>query len=107
MQTSIDRFILARLDAIGRKPAPAADRRTLLRRLTFGLTGLPPSYGEIKAFEQDTSPARSRPSLTACSHRPLTASTGDGTGWTSFAMPTRPAKRPTIPCRRRGVTETT
>ena len=56
MQTSIDRFILARLDAIGRKPAPPADRPALLRRLTFGLTGLPPTDEESTAFEQDTSP---------------------------------------------------
>jgi mono/diheme cytochrome c family protein len=55
-QRSIDRFILARLDAIGRKPAPPADRRTLLRRVTFDLTGLPPNYDDIKAFEQDRSP---------------------------------------------------
>jgi len=56
VQTSIDRFILARLERIGRKPAPPADRRTLLRRLTHDLTGLPPSYDELSAFQQDTSP---------------------------------------------------
>jgi mono/diheme cytochrome c family protein len=56
VQTSIDRFILARLEATGRKPAPPADRRTLLRRLAFDLTGLPPSYDEINAFEEDSSP---------------------------------------------------
>jgi hypothetical protein len=55
-QTSIDRFILARLDALGRKPAPPADRRTLRRRVTFDLTGLPPTWDDIKAFEKDTSP---------------------------------------------------
>jgi Protein of unknown function (DUF1553)/Protein of unknown function (DUF1549)/Planctomycete cytochrome C len=56
VQTSVDRFILARLDALGHKPAPPADRRNLLRRLTHDLTGLPPTYAELIAFEQDTSP---------------------------------------------------
>ena len=56
VQTSIDRFILARLDAIGRKPAPPADRRVLLRRVTYDLTGLPPTYDDLCAFERDTSP---------------------------------------------------
>ena len=55
-QSSIDRFILARIEAAGRKPAPPADRRTLLRRVTYDLTGLPPSPGEVVAFERDSSP---------------------------------------------------
>jgi hypothetical protein len=56
VQTSIDRFVLARLESLGRKPAPAADRRTLLRRMTFDLTGLPPTHDDIIAFERDRSP---------------------------------------------------
>jgi mono/diheme cytochrome c family protein len=52
----IDRFVLAKLEKEGLKPAGVADRRTLLRRLTFDLTGLPPSYDEVKAFENDKSP---------------------------------------------------
>jgi hypothetical protein len=51
----VDRFILARLEARGITPSPPADRRTLLRRLTFDLTGLPPTEAEIDAFERDTS----------------------------------------------------
>ena len=54
-QSPIDRFILARLEAAHIKPAPRADRRTLLRRATFDLTGLPPTPEEIDAFLQDTS----------------------------------------------------
>ncbi len=55
-RTSIDPFILAPLEAVGRKPALAADRRTLLRRVTYDLTGLPPTAEEVAAFEQDRSP---------------------------------------------------
>lgn len=50
----IDRFVLARLEKEGLKPAPVADRRTLLRRVTHDLTGLMPAYDEVKAFENDS-----------------------------------------------------
>jgi hypothetical protein len=56
VRTSVDRFILARLEQRGLSPAPSADRRTLLRRVTFDLTGLPPTSEEIDAFLADTSP---------------------------------------------------
>jgi hypothetical protein len=52
----IDRFILARLEAEGLRPAPAADRTTLVRRITFDLTGLPPTGPEIEAFLADDGP---------------------------------------------------
>jgi hypothetical protein len=55
-QTPIDRFILARLEAKGLKPSPRADKRTLLRRVTFDLIGLLPTPEEIAAFEADHSP---------------------------------------------------
>jgi hypothetical protein len=51
----IDRFILARLEARGLKPAPDADPAAFLRRLTFDLTGLPPTPEEIEAFLADPS----------------------------------------------------
>lgn len=52
----IDRFILARLESEGLKPAPEADRRTLIRRLSFDLTGLPPTPREVENFLIDQAP---------------------------------------------------
>ncbi len=52
----VDNFVLARLDQEGMKPAAPADRRTLIRRLTFDITGLPPTPGEISAFLSDERP---------------------------------------------------
>jgi hypothetical protein len=52
-RNEIDEFIAARLGTEGFVPAPEADRRTLLRRLTFDLTGLPPTPAEIADFEHD------------------------------------------------------
>jgi hypothetical protein len=52
----IDRFILARLETAGLSPAAPADKRTLLRRATFDLTGLPPTPDEIDTFLKDDSP---------------------------------------------------
>ncbi len=55
-KTDIDRFILARLEREGLAPVAAADKRTVIRRATLDLTGLPPTPEEIDAFEQDPSP---------------------------------------------------
>ena len=55
-RTAIDRFILSKLEAKGVLPAADADRRTLLRRVTYDLTGLPPTPEEIDAFLADSSP---------------------------------------------------
>jgi hypothetical protein len=56
VRTPVDAFILARLQEAGLQPAPEADRRTLIRRLTFDLTGLPPTPDQIRDFLADQAP---------------------------------------------------
>ena len=56
VKTPVDAFVLARLNKEGLRPSPAADRATLIRRVTFDLTGLPPTPAEIAAFVADRSP---------------------------------------------------
>ncbi|MDE0292711.1 MAG: DUF1549 domain-containing protein, partial [Bryobacterales bacterium] len=51
----IDRFILAKLRGKGIEPSPEADRRTLIRRLSYDLTGLPPAWEEVESFLADES----------------------------------------------------
>jgi hypothetical protein len=56
VRNPIDQFILARLDREGLKPSPEADKETLLRRVTYDLTGLPPTPSEVDAFLADRTP---------------------------------------------------
>jgi hypothetical protein len=56
VRNPIDAYVLAKHQAKGLMPAPEADRRTLLRRLSFDLTGLPPTPEQIDAFVNDKSP---------------------------------------------------
>jgi len=53
VRTPVDHFILAQLEARKLQPAPAADRRTLIRRVSYDLIGLPPTPAEVEAFEKD------------------------------------------------------
>jgi hypothetical protein len=56
IRNPVDNFVVARLEKERLRPAPAADRATLIRRATFDLTGLPPTPAEIDAFFNDPSP---------------------------------------------------
>lgn len=55
-KTDIDRLVLVKMKSKSLKPTAPADRRTLLRRATLDLTGLPPTDAEVKEFEQDKDP---------------------------------------------------
>src|SRR5262249_23744023 len=55
-RTPLDRFVLAALAARGLRPAPPADKYTLLRRATFDLTGLPPTPADVEAYLADRWP---------------------------------------------------
>lgn len=54
VRNSIDRFVLAQLEAAGLEPSVRADRATLIRRLKLDLLGLPPTFEETQAFAQDS-----------------------------------------------------
>ena len=55
-KTPVDNFVLAKLEEKKLKPAPAADRRTLIRRVSYDLLGLPPTPEEVDAFMNDKKP---------------------------------------------------
>lgn len=52
----LDRFVLAEMESVGLKPSPEADRRTLIRRVTLDLTGLPPAQADVDAYLADKRP---------------------------------------------------
>ena len=56
IRTPVDAFVLAKLNASQLEPSPRADRRTLIRRLSYSLTGLPPTPQAVRAFVKDADP---------------------------------------------------
>jgi hypothetical protein len=56
-RSDLDRLVLAKLEAKSIEPSPQAAPRDLVRRLFFDLTGLPPTYADVKAFEADSTEA--------------------------------------------------
>lgn len=56
VKNPIDAFVLKRFEELNLRPVPAADKRTLIRRATFDLTGLPPTQNEVTDFLADQSP---------------------------------------------------
>lgn len=56
VRNPVDAFVLARLEASGLSPAPEADRRTLIRRVSYALTGLPPTAEDVAQFVGDANP---------------------------------------------------
>ncbi len=55
-RSTVDPFVLAKLEAAGMTPSAPADRRTLIRRASFDVVGLPPTAEEVEAFERDPAP---------------------------------------------------
>ena len=87
VKTDIDRFVLARLEREGLQPVKPADRRTLIRRATLDLTGLPPTAEEVDAFVADTAPDAFAKVVDRLLASPRYGEAGDGTGSTSRATP--------------------
>ena len=56
IRNDVDRFVLAQLHAAGLEPVPEADRRTLIRRVTYDLTGLPPTPEDVRKYLTDSKP---------------------------------------------------
>ncbi len=99
VRNPIDRFVLFGIEDIGFQHAAEASRIELIRRLTYDLTGLPPSPEQVRAFLNDSAPTPTSSSSTGCSHLPPTASDGRSTGSTSLItpIPTASNSTPTAP----------
>lgn len=77
----VDRFILTKLQEVNLKPSPAADKERLIRRVSFDLTGLPPSLEQVDAFLKSDSPEGYERAVDE-----LLASTAYGERWTNYWM---------------------
>ena len=95
----IDTYILAKLEASGLAPGPEADRRSLIRRLSLDLTGLPPSPADVEAFVADTSPNAYEKVVDRLLAVRTTASIAAATGWMPRVTPIPTASTSTITAR--------
>jgi hypothetical protein len=77
----VDAFVLAKMEEKGVRPVGDADKRVLIRRLTYDLTGLPPTPDEVEAFVGAADPD--------AAYAALVGRSGGGCGWTSCGMRTR------------------
>src|SRR5262249_7336105 len=100
----IDSFIAARLAQAGLKMSPEADRRTLIRRLSFDLLGLPPTPERAQAFINDRDPRAYEKLVDEMLRSPRYGSAGRGIGWTSSITATRTATTRPSPGRTHGLT---
>ena len=87
----LDALVISALEKNGLMLNRPADPRTLLRRATLDLTGLPPTPAEVEAFMHDHSPGAFAKWLTACSPRRAMGKGGGGIGWMWPVTPTRRA----------------
>ncbi len=93
-KTPIDNFILAKLTQAKLKPSSPADKRTLVRRATYDLIGLPPTQAEIDAFVNDPAPSAFEKVVDRLLASPqYGVRWGDATGWMLRATPTHPMVR--------------
>ena len=90
-KSAVDRLVLAKLEAKGIAPSPAASKRTLIRRATYDLTGLPPTAAEIEAFEKDRSPEAFAAVVDRLLASPRYGERWGDTGWMWPGMRTRKA----------------
>ncbi|MEZ5394852.1 MAG: DUF1549 domain-containing protein [Bryobacterales bacterium] len=98
---AIDRFVLAKLEEKDLHPVADADRGALLRRVSFDLTGLPPSVEDLEAFVNDPAPTqRLCQVVDRLLASPQFGSAGGGIGSTWRAMPRQSAVRATPPSAR-------
>ena len=87
VQSPIDRFVLAKLESEGIEPAPAADKLTLLRRLSLDLIGLPPTWEQAEEFLADSGPAAYERLVDTLLDSKHYGEKWAATGSTSLAMP--------------------
>jgi hypothetical protein len=96
VKNPIDNFILAKLEAKNLTPAAKLGKRALIRRVSYDLTGLPPTPEEVEAFVADTSPSAYEKVVDYLPRRTMVRSGGD-TGWIWCATPRRTRMSATTP----------